>query len=92
MHIIANNQTNNSISLLRNTSVSGVISFKPSIGVAFFGNVRRPLCLSDVDGHGRPDICENYIIEPLLFIPSSMYLTSQQKNLFYQPKLVKAPR
>jgi len=60
MDIIANNQTNNIISLFRNTSVSGAISFEPGISLASFGEMRRPLYLGDLDGDGRLDILEAY--------------------------------
>ncbi len=55
LDILASNNATNTIGILRNTSVSGTISFAPSVEVAV-GSSPQDMVTGDFDGDGKTDI------------------------------------
>ncbi len=53
--LVTANQNGNNISVLRNTSTSGIISFQTKVDFPV-GDVPRSVAMGDIDGDGKPDL------------------------------------
>ena len=59
LDLVVVNNSGNSISVLRNTSSGGTISFATKVDIVT-GQVYS-ICIGDLDGDGRPDLVTNYV-------------------------------
>jgi hypothetical protein len=75
---------NPSLSIYRNTGISGVISFAPRIKIALPNDHARTFTISDMDGDGRLDVIINFTQDNIVSIYRN---TSTPGNISFAPKV-----
>jgi len=54
--LVVPNNGSNTVSVIRNTSTSGIISFAAKVDLATGANPTHPVSIDDIDGDGKPDL------------------------------------
>ena len=66
--LVAVNSTDNTITLLRNTSTAGTLSFDPGATAPATGNGAQSIGIADLDGDGKPDLAVTNITDATISV------------------------